>query len=296
MTTRRVLKLAVAQYPVENLATFPDWQQKLDDWLARAHSCKATLAVFPEYAGLELVSLLPTHLNLKAQLGALQELRSQYHAACSELAQKYRLFLLAGTFPEYEGERIFNRARFYAPSGSSQYVDKLIITPFERAWGLSAGSTSPVFDTPLGRIGVAICYDCEFPAVCRRLAENGAELILVPSCTDTIAGANRVRIACQARALENQCFVAQSCTVGDAAWSAAIDENHGSAGVYAPPDNGLPQTGIIASGAMDEPCWVYAELDLDVLRAVRENGQVRNYADWIDREHLQEPIHQVRLE
>ena len=65
---------------------------------------------------------------------------------------------------------------------------------------------------------------------------GGARVIAVPSCTDTAAGHARVRIACQARALESQCYVVQAPTVGDAPWSPAVDRNYGAGGIYVPPD------------------------------------------------------------
>ena len=50
------------------------------------------------------------------------------------------------------------------------------MTPFERDWGISAGGPVRVFDTALGLIGIAICYDSEFPLLVRAMAEAGAEL------------------------------------------------------------------------------------------------------------------------
>jgi predicted amidohydrolase len=105
-------------------------------------------------------------------------------------------------------------------------------------------------------------------------------LILVPSCTDTLAGFHRVKIGCQARALENQCYVVQSPTIGDCAWSEAVDTNVGLAAVYTPVDRGFPPTGVLAAGELNAAQWVYAELDLDAVARVRAEGQVFNHRDW----------------
>jgi predicted amidohydrolase len=102
----------------------------------------------------------------------------------------------------------------------------------------------------------------------------------VPSCTDAAAGYHRVRVACQARALENQCYVIQAPTVGSAPWSIAVDENVGAAGVFGPPDRGFPDDGVIALGERDRPGWVIADVDLDAVAAVRADGQVLNHRDW----------------
>ena len=105
--------------------------------------------------------------------------------------------------------------------------EKIIMTPFERDWGISPGGPLRVFETAIGNIAVAICYDCEFPLLTRALTEAGAEILLVPSCTEKISGYHRVRTGTKARALENTIAAVQSPTVGDAPWSPAIDFNAG---------------------------------------------------------------------
>jgi predicted amidohydrolase len=102
----------------------------------------------------------------------------------------------------------------------------------------------------------------------------------VPSCTDTVHGFNRVQISAQARALENQCFVAVAPTVGQAPWSATLDDNHGAAAIFGPVDRGFAPDGIIAQGKMDAQGWVFATLDPARLATVRAQGAVRNHADW----------------
>ena len=147
----------------------------------------------------------------------------------------------------------------------------------------------------LGTLGVAICYDVEFPLLVRRQVEAGAALVLVPSCTDTLAGYHRVSISCRARALENQCFVLQSPTVGDAPWSLALDVNVGAAGIFGPIEQRLYPDGIVALGALNESGWVHAELDLEALAAARRDGQVRNHRDWDAPGHLASSVERVQL-
>jgi len=155
------------------------------------------------------------------------------------------------------------------------------MTRFERdQWSISGADELKVFDTALGRIGIQICYDAEFPLPARAQAEAGMQLLLVPSCTDAAAGYHRVRVAAQARALENQCYVLLSPLVGEAPWSPAVDVNFGAAGVYGPPDRGFPQDGVLAQGTLDEAGWIYAEVDTDKVAQVREQGQVLNYRHW----------------
>ena len=105
-------------------------------------------------------------------------------------------------------------------------------------------------------------------------------MILVPSCTDTVAGYHRVKIGCQARALENQCYVVQSSLVGDAAWSEAVDVNVGAAAIYTPVDRGFPDNGILSEGIFNAVQWVIAEISPNNCATVREQGQNFNYRDW----------------
>lgn len=166
-------------------------------------------------------------------------------------------------------------------------VEKLQMTRFEREqWGITGGTAQPVIELGELRLGVAICYDAEFPLIVRRLVEAGANVIAVPSCTDGLAGYHRVRIACTARALENQCYVVQAPTVGLAPWSIALDENVGAAGVFAPPDKGFPPDGVVALGPLDRAHLLIADLELAQLDAVRRDGQVLNHRDWSAPAHL----------
>jgi steroid delta-isomerase-like uncharacterized protein len=180
-----------------------------------------------------------------------------------------------------------NRLRVHGAEGGAVEVEKLQMTRFEREqWGVQAGAGQTVIDLGPAWIGVAICYDAEFPLIARRLAAAGAQVIAVPSCTDALAGYHRVRIACAARALENQCYVVQAPTVGIAPWSIAVDENVGAAGVFAPADRGFPDDGVLALGALDAPGWIIADLDLEALERVRSDGQVLGHRDWDRDAHL----------
>ena len=98
----------------------------------------------------------------------------------------------------------------------------------------------------------------------------------VPSCTDSVAGFTRVRVGARARALEGQCVVVHSVTVGDAPWCPAVDANRGAAGVYGPPDVGFPEDGVLARGAMDAPGWTFANADRGAIARVRADGAVLN--------------------
>lgn len=284
MSTAESIRIAAAQYDIGFLRNWQAYQAKIEQWVAAAAAERAQVLVFPEYFSMELASLFPEEVyrSLSRQLAALQGLLPDFQALFTGLASRHRLWIIAGSFPVQQADGSYrNRCHLFTPQGSSDYQDKLMMTRFENEqWLIGPGDELKVFETDFGRVGINICYDSEFPMLARRQVEQGANLIFVPSCTDTVAGYFRVRIGCQARALENQCYVVQSPTVGTAPWSEAVDSNIGAAAVYTPVDYGYPDSGILAIGNRNRPEWVYADIDLASVGRIRETGQVFNYRDW----------------
>lgn len=287
------VKVAAAQYDIGYFNQWDDFADKLTQWVKEAAEVKAKLLVFPEYGSMELASLFgeAVYKDLGKQLHSMQDVYIEWQALHLQLARQYDVMMLASTFPVLQDDGTFrNRANLYAPDGLIGYQDKLIMTRFENEqWLIHAGSDIKVLETDIGKIGINVCYDSEFPMIAYQQVNAGADLILAPSCTDTEAGFYRVRIGCQARALENQCYVVQSPTFGKAEWSEAVDVNTGRASIYTPVDYGFPENGILVEGVGDKPGWVYADLDLAEIARVRQEGQVFNYRDWPKQNSLNSP-------
>ena len=279
------LRVAAAQYAIGAPVDFTAFADRVGQRVAAAARAGAHCIVLPEYLDLALeaaaIQAAPIRADFVRSLHALQAIRDDYLALARELATLHAIHLVAGTFLTEVGTgRFRNRAWLASPGGALAFQDKLTLTGFEHAARvIDPGVELKVFDTEFGRIGIDVCYDIEFPLYARAQAEGGAQLLLVPSCTDTLAGANRVRIGCQARALENQVYVACAVTAGEAPWSPALDTNTGSAAVFTPVDRGFPSDGI-AELALPGADWAYADLDLDALERGRRDGQVANRADW----------------
>jgi len=277
------LRIAAAQYAIGAPPDFASFADCVDERVATAARTGAQCIVLPEYLALEAAAaqVHDVRADFVRSLHALQAIREDYLALSRELATRHSIHLVAGTFlVEIGAGRFRNRAWLATPDGTLAFQDKLILTGFERASGvIEPGDVLKVFDTDLGRVAIDVCYDIEFPLYARAQSEAGARLLLVPSCTDTVAGANRVRIGCQARALENQVYVACAVTAGEAAWSPALDMNTGTAAIFTPVDRGFPSDGIAAQ-ALPGAGWAFADIDLDVLEQTRGEGQVANHADW----------------
>jgi len=277
------MKIAVAKYPVDPVAHFDDFALKQRHWLQEAASLDARVAVLPEYLSLELASILPGHVqsDLQATLASLQSCREDWLRLFEDLARQTGLHIVAGTFLlDVGGGRYRNRADLFSPDGGHRWQDKLQLTGFEKKTGvIEGGDALKVFEIEGLCAGISICYDIEFPLPVRAQCEAGAQLLLVPSCTDTAAGATRVRVGCLARALENRCFVAQAVTAGEAPWNPALDVNTGEATLYAPMDVGFPADGIVA--VTQSPCgWTCADVAIAALSASRADAQVANDRDW----------------
>ena len=285
------MKIATAAYPLDWFNAWADYEAKLTAWVGEAAQEGAQLLVFPEYGAMELASLDGAavagdlHGSIRAVAGRV---RASYalHAA---LSARFGVHILSASAPVIEEGAVINRAALFGPSGLIGVQDKQIMTRFEREeWGI-AGATGgagglQVFDTDLGRIGILICYDSEFPLLARDLAERGVEILLIPSCTEALEGYWRVRIGAMARALEGQCVTVMSSLVGKEPRLYAVEENTGAGGVFGPPDRGFPPTGVIAEGKLNRPGWTFAEVDLAAVRTVRADGHVLNLSHWTEQE------------
>jgi predicted amidohydrolase len=281
------IRLALAQYrpakTTDELQSFADYALKQRHWVQSAAQLGAQLLVFPEYASLELSALQPPECraNVQASIAALQNHHADFVALFQNLAREFNCVLVAPSFPlQLEGERkVVNRVYVCAPDHMG-YQDKLMMTRFEREqWCASGGSGRSVFEIDNMRFAVATCYDVEFPLIARSFVEAGAELIVVPSCTDTMAGYWRVRTGCAARALENQIFVAQAPLVGTVEFTEAIDRNVGRAGIFVAMDASGPEDGVVALADAEQD-WLIQTLDLTLAQKMRRQGDVFTHQHW----------------
>lgn len=274
-----VLRLAAAGLAVARPAGVEGFRARLDQVAAEARGGGADMLLLAEYFSMEAAAgAVP---DVRAELARAVGLADALVAAARAVAIGQRLWLLPGSFAMRGPAGVVNRAPLIAPDGTTHWTEKHRMTRFEaEEWGIAPGARPATIPTPWGRVGVAICYDCEFPPLTRALAVEGAFLILVPACTDAMAGAMRVEISARAVAIQNQCYAAVAPTLGEAPWSAALDRNQGRPAIFGPADRGFPADGILAAAAWNAPGLVFADLDPRRLEAVRRDGAVRNFSDW----------------
>jgi predicted amidohydrolase len=191
MTSPSTLHVASAQYPIGQPKSLAEWDEKIAVWVKSGAATGAELLVFPEYAAIEQAACFGAEVygDLKTTLAKVAELATHRVRLHLDLAKKHNVHILVGSGPRLiTGGHYVNTAQLVTPGGLVGEQDKLIMTPFERDWGISAGGPVRVFTTSIGSFGIAICYDSEFPLLVRSMAEAGADVVLVPSCTERISG------------------------------------------------------------------------------------------------------------
>lgn len=286
------ITVALTQYPIDFLKDFDDWKQKTEAWVAKVPAStdeNPHFILFPEYGSMELTSLLPEtdRQNLQGQAKNILPYIPKFIEHFKILAQKYNVYVLAPSVPFYHSEtRTTNRTYVLTPQGQVEFQDKIFMTRFEdEQWNVRSGDpVIKVFKIKNFSFAICTCFDVEFALPAVAAAQAGAQVFFAPSCTETLKGLERVHIGARARALENQCYTVVSQVVGEARWSPAVDLNTGMAAVYAPPDVGFTDDGVLFKGPLNQTEIFCYELDLNLIENVRQKGAVYNFkkhTEWI---------------
>jgi predicted amidohydrolase len=274
------IRVATLQYFIRPVQTFEQFADQVSGLVETAADYKCHLLVFPEYFTLQLLTLGDLKRPIKDQIRTLAAHGPRFVELMGRLAKQHGLYIVAGTIPVAEDDAIYNQCYFFAPDGSHQIQGKLHMTRFEaEEWFVQPRDVMRVFDTELGRIAIAICYDCEFPEVVRAAAHQDAHILVVPSCTDDRQGYLRVRYCAQARAIENQMYVIVSSTVGSLPMVPAVSLNYGQAAILTPSDFAFARDGILAEGVPNQESMVIGELNLKTIVEARTSGTVLPLVD-----------------
>ena len=198
----------------------------------------------------------------------------------SQLAISYNINIITGSMPEMKDDKLYNTGYLCKRDGTIESFEKLHITPNEtKVWGLQGGNKIKTYDTDCGKIGILICYDVSFPELSRILAEEGMDILFVPFLTDTQNGYSRIRNCAQARAIENECYVAIAGSVGNLPKVHNMDIQYAQSMVFTPCDFSFPTNGIKAEATPNTEMILIADVDIDLLRELNQFGSVRNLKD-----------------
>jgi len=277
--SKTVVRLGLVQWQMRPYKSLDELMQQAEYFVDAVSGYRADFALFPEFFNAPLMAE-NNHLSEAAAIRELAKYTEEIARRFSELAISYNINIITGSMPELVDDLLYNVGHLCRRDGSIDRYEKIHVTPDEaRVWGLQGGNMVHTFETDCGRIGILICYDSEFPELSRLLADEGMTILFVPFLTDTQNGYSRVRHCAQARAIENECYVAIAGSVGNLPNVHNMDIQFAQSMVFSPCDFAFPTNGIKAEATPNSEMILLADVDLDLLRELHEHGAVTNLKD-----------------
>ena len=187
----------------------------------------------------------------------------------SKLACENNIYILAGSIPEKEDDKLFNTSYLFDKCGKIiakhrkmhlfdiDVKDKIT---FKESDVLTAGNEFTLADTEFGKIGIGICYDVRFPELARIMVENGALILFYPGAFNMTTGPAHWQLLFRSRALDNQVYCVG---VAPALNEDASYHSYGHSIITNP-------WGEVLAEADQKEEIIFCEIDLDEIKKVRE--------------------------
>lgn len=278
-TQKKIVRLGLIQWQMRPYKDLDELMQQAEYFIDAVSGYRSDFALFPEFFNAPLMAE-NNHLSESEAIRELSKYTSKIVQRFAELAISYNINIIAGSMPEIKNSLLYNVGYLCKRDGTTERYEKLHITPDEaKIWGMQGGSELKAFDTDCGKIGILICYDSEFPELSRLLADEGMDILFVPFLTDTQNGYSRVRFCAQARAIENECYVAIAGSVGNLPKVHNMDIQFAQSMVFTPCDFSFPANGIKAEATTNTEMILIADVDIDLLRELNQFGSVKNLRD-----------------
>lgn len=273
------VRIGLVQWQMRPYKTVMDLMQQVEYFVDALSDYKSDFALFPEFFNAPLMAEY-NHLSVTESIRKLAEYTPSLLEEFSKLSISYNINIISGSMPEMIDGILYNVGYLCRRDGTTERYEKLHVTPDEeRMWGLKGGSKIQTFDTDCGKIGILICYDVEFPELGRLLADDGMSILFVPFLTDTQNGYSRVRYCAQARAIENECFVAIAGSVGNLPNVHNMDIQYAQSMVFTPCDFAFPTNGVKSEATPNTEMILIADVNLDLLKELHNHGAVKNLKD-----------------
>ncbi|WP_410779949.1 GNAT family N-acetyltransferase [Hymenobacter sp. 15J16-1T3B] len=273
------VRIGIVQWQMRGTKSLEDLFQQIEFFVDTVSGYKADCVLFPEFFNAPLMALTnedSPSVAIRAMAAFTEPLKAKF----MELAVSYNINIVAGSMPLYEDGKLHNVAYLCRRDGTVDEQYKLHVTPDEASyWGMRGGNKLQCFNTDFGKIGILICYDVEFPELSRMLSDEGMKILFVPFWTDTKNAYQRVRLCAQARAIENECYVAITGSVGNLPRVENMDIQYSQSAVFSPSDFAFPHDAIVAEATPNTEMTLIADLDLDLLKDLNTSGAVRNLRD-----------------
>ncbi|MDC1221442.1 bifunctional GNAT family N-acetyltransferase/carbon-nitrogen hydrolase family protein [Salibacteraceae bacterium] len=276
---KSIVRLGLIQWQMRPYKNLEELMQQAEFFVDAVSGYRSDFALFPEFFNAPLMAEnnnLPVSEAIRELAKHTEEIVNKF----MELAISYNINIITGSMPEMRDGLLYNVGYLCRRDGSKERYEKLHVTPDEaKVWGMQGGNQIKTFDTDCGKIGVLICYDSEFPELSRLLADEGMDILFVPFLTDTQNGYSRVRHCAQARAIENECYVAIAGSVGNLPKVDNMDIQYAQSMVFTPCDFSFPANGIKAEATTNTEMILIADVDIDLLRELNQFGAVKNLRD-----------------
>ena len=277
---KTTVRIGLVQWQMRPYKTLDDVFEQVEFFVDAVSDYKSDFILFPEYFNAPLMAKY-NHLGEAQSIRGLAEYTEEVRDRFINLAISYNINIITGSMPYMkEDGKLYNVGFLIRRDGTHEMYEKIHVTPDEiKSWGLSGGNMVQTFDTDCAKIGILICYDVEFPELSRIMADQGMQILFVPFLTDTQNGYSRVRVCAQARAIENECFVAIAGSVGNLPRVHNMDIQYAQSGVFTPCDFAFPTDGRRAEATPNTEMILVSDVDLDLLNELHTYGSVRNLRD-----------------
>ena len=254
-----------------------NWQQA-EECIRGAAADGAVLLVTPENT-----NFLGPHED---KVRAAEPLTGTTCSRFSRLAEELEVSLVLGSFNEIgpDSHRCYNTAVVFGPSGDTLasyrkvHLFDIDLSPevsFVESDTVAPGDQAVSCDAPSGgRLGLSICYDLRFGELYRKLVDQGAEIIVVPSAFTARTGRDHWRPLLKARAIETQCWWLAAAQTGRHD-DGGLRESHGHSMILDP-------WGEVVAEVSEGVGWAVAEIDLERVSEVRRSMPVQAHRRVID--------------
>ena len=275
----KTIRIGLVQWQMRHFPTIESFYEQVEFFVDTVSGYKSDFIMFPEFFNTPLLAPY-NHLSEMEAMRKLAEMTPDIVLKIQEYAVSYNVNVISGTMPIIEGNKMYNAAYLCHRSGKTEEYRKVHITPNEhKYYGMVGGDAIQAFDTDCGKIGILICYDVEFPELSRILADQGMQILFVPFLTDTQNGYTRVRHCAQARAIENECYVAIAGCVGNLPKVNNMDIQFAQSAVFTPSDFAFPTNAVKAEATPNTEMVLVVDVDLHLLDELHHYGTVKTLTD-----------------
>jgi predicted amidohydrolase/GNAT superfamily N-acetyltransferase len=275
----KTIRIGLVQW---QMRLFPDMEafyEQVEFFVDAVSGYKSDFLMFPELFNTPLLQPY-NHLPEMEAMRKLAELTAEIVKKIQEYAVSYNVNIISGSMPILDNNKLYNATYLCHRSGKTDEYRKIHITPNEQKYyGMVGGDKLQVFDTDCGKIGILICYDVEFPELSRIYADQGMQILFVPFLTDTQNGYTRVRHCAQARAIENECYVAIAGCVGNLPKVNNMDIQFAQSAVFTPSDFAFPTNAVKAETTPNTEMMLVVDVDLHLLDELHHFGTVKILKD-----------------